>query len=95
MHPIHKDGYSRGVGVFIVQDRRLLLTFRSKGEQPGVWEVVAGQVKEGESVEATAIREALEETGIGNAGAFSSFEGLTNGPINANASTRSPLPRNP
>lgn len=64
MHPIDKDGYSRGVGVFIIQDGRLLLTFRSKGEQPGVWEVVAGHIKAGESAEGTAIREALEETGL-------------------------------
>ena len=56
--------YSRGVGVFIIQDDKLLLTFRIKGDQIGVWEVVAGHIESDEKPEDTAIRETKEETGI-------------------------------
>ena len=60
---MNKD-YSRGVGVMIIQDSKLLLTYRFKGEQLGVWEVVAGHREAGETPEETAIREAKEETGL-------------------------------
>ena len=56
--------YSRGVGVFIIQDDKFLLTFRIKGEQLGVWEIVAGHIEGDEKPEETAVREAKEETGI-------------------------------
>ena len=58
------EGYSRGVGVMIVQNNKLLLTYRIKGDQLGVWEVVAGHIESYEKPEDTAIRETKEETGI-------------------------------
>jgi 8-oxo-dGTP diphosphatase len=56
--------YSRGVGVFIITQGKLLLTHRIKGDQVGTWEVVAGHIEEGETPEETAVRETAEETGL-------------------------------
>lgn len=59
-----KNIYSNGVAVFIIKDDKILLTKRIKGGFTGYWEVPAGHVKEGESVENTAIREVKEETDL-------------------------------
>lgn len=64
MKSTNEKGYSRGVGVFILEDGQLLLTYRIKGDQIGVWEVVAGHTEENESPEETAVRETREETGL-------------------------------
>lgn len=59
-----KKAYSHGVGVLIIQDQKILLTHRIKGEQIGVWEVPAGHIKESETSEEAALREVREETGL-------------------------------
>jgi 8-oxo-dGTP pyrophosphatase MutT (NUDIX family) len=53
---------AKGIGVFIIQDNKLLLTKRLQGVQAGLWEVVAGGIEPGETGAVAAAREALEET---------------------------------
>lgn len=64
MKVFNDKGYSRGVGVFIVHDGKLLLTHRVKGAQSGYWEVIAGHIEDNETPEQTAVRETKEEAGI-------------------------------
>jgi 8-oxo-dGTP diphosphatase len=54
-----------GVAVIIAQDDRVLLGLRrSATHGDGVWQFPGGHLEFGETVEACAIREALEETGL-------------------------------
>jgi acetyl-CoA carboxylase carboxyl transferase subunit beta len=50
----------------VIADRhgRLLLVKRARDPQRGRWSVPGGRVEPGESLEAAAVREALEETGL-------------------------------
>lgn len=48
----------------IVQDGRLLLVRRRMAEGSLSWQFPAGQIEPGESAEAAAVRETLEETGL-------------------------------
>ena len=54
-----------GASVVIVDDDgRVLLVKRGRAPQRGRWSVPGGRVEPGESFEAAAAREALEETGL-------------------------------
>lgn len=50
--------------VIIDPERRLLLFSYDDGHRPAFWSTVGGEVLEGETYEATAARELLEETGF-------------------------------
>ncbi len=54
-----------GVAVIIQRDNRVLLGLRrSATHGDGVWQFPGGHLEFGETVEACAVREALEETGL-------------------------------
>ncbi|MCP5099531.1 MAG: NUDIX domain-containing protein, partial [Chloroflexi bacterium] len=52
---------SLGAGVVIIDEDKVLLIQREDFE---VWALPGGRVDEGESIAETAVREALEETGL-------------------------------
>lgn len=54
----------RGVGVLILRDGKVLLGRRRGSHGEGTWAPPGGHIDEGESVEACARREVLEETGL-------------------------------
>lgn len=56
----------RAVAVVLVRGERVLALRRSahKDAAPGAWETVSGRAEAGEALEATALREAEEETGL-------------------------------
>jgi 8-oxo-dGTP diphosphatase len=51
-----------GIGVVIVKDQQIVLIKRGNEPSKGKWTIPGGLVELGESVEATVIREAKEET---------------------------------
>ena len=54
-----------GVGVLIVNEAsEVLLTLRIRPPEAGCWSIVGGKVEFMETLEAAAVREALEETGL-------------------------------
>lgn len=53
-----------GVGVIVLRDGRVLLGLRRGSHGAGTWALPGGHLEFGESVEACAAREALEETGL-------------------------------
>jgi ADP-ribose pyrophosphatase YjhB (NUDIX family) len=61
---VHYTDPKVGVGVAVVEDGRLLLVRRSVDPGRGKWSLPAGFVDQGEDPQATAAREALEETGL-------------------------------
>lgn len=62
------DGYPAtprpAVGAVVFRDRRVLLVKRGKAPARGVWAIPGGSVKLGETLQAAAEREILEETGV-------------------------------
>ena len=52
------------VGVFIIEDEKVLLAKRALPPFKGYWDSVGGFIEEGESPQETAIRETKEETGL-------------------------------
>ncbi len=52
-----------GAGVLVDRDRRVLMVARTRDGLTR-WELPSGRIEAGESLEETAAREALEETGI-------------------------------
>ncbi len=61
---VHYTDPKVGVGVFVVEDDKLLLVQRSVPPQKGKWSVPAGFLDRGEDPKETAVREALEETNL-------------------------------
>lgn len=53
-----------GVGVLVVQDGKVLLVRRVMNPERGKWSIPAGFLDRGEDPKETAVREALEETGL-------------------------------
>jgi 8-oxo-dGTP diphosphatase len=53
-----------GVAVIIVRDEKVLLGLRKGSHGAGTWSTPGGKVDFGESIEACAIRETREETGL-------------------------------
>jgi 8-oxo-dGTP diphosphatase len=54
----------KGTAIFLIQNNMILLLKRLTEPCKGCWEVPAGKVDAGETVENTALREVLEETGL-------------------------------
>jgi 8-oxo-dGTP pyrophosphatase MutT (NUDIX family) len=52
-----------GVLVRRLDGRWVLAALRPAGKRPGIWALPKGQIEEGDSGEATALREVAEETG--------------------------------
>ena len=65
-----------GVACLVVRDGRVLLVCHKRGSEPGSWSPPGGHLEFGETPEACAARETLEETGVhvGNV----TFFGITN-----------------
>jgi len=53
-----------GVGVVLLKEGKLLLGRRTEGFERGTWSMPGGKIESGETLEETAKREVLEETGI-------------------------------
>lgn len=53
-----------GVGVLVVEDGKVLLVRRTMMPERGKWSIPAGFLDQGEEPQATAVREALEETNL-------------------------------
>lgn len=53
-----------GIGVIILRDGKILVGKRLSSHGEGTWEIPGGHLEFGESFEETAIREAIEETGL-------------------------------
>jgi ADP-ribose pyrophosphatase YjhB (NUDIX family) len=53
-----------GVGVFVVDDGKVLLVRRRMNPEKGKWSIPAGFLDRGEDPKETAVREALEETNL-------------------------------
>jgi 8-oxo-dGTP diphosphatase len=53
-----------GVGVIVTQDERVLLIKRQGAHGQGTWSTPGGHLEYGESPEACAARETMEETGV-------------------------------
>lgn len=53
-----------GVGVAVIREGKLLLIQRGRGHLAGRWAVPGGKVRLGETLEAAAVREVREETGL-------------------------------
>ena len=52
------------VGAVVIHDRRVLLVQRGKPPARGQWAIPGGRVELGETLQAAAERETLEETGV-------------------------------
>lgn len=53
-----------GVGAVVIRDGKVLLVRRGRAPGKGLWAIPGGSVELGESLQAAAEREILEETGI-------------------------------
>lgn len=53
-----------GVGVIVTKDNQVLLIRRKHSHGEGTWSMPGGHLEYGESLEACAIREVYEETGV-------------------------------
>lgn len=61
---IHFTDPKVGVGVFVVQDGKVLLVRRTMSPERGKWSIPAGFLDHGEDPQVTAVRETREETGL-------------------------------
>ncbi len=61
---VHYTDPKVGVGVLVVEDQKVLLVRRAMNPERGKWSIPAGFLDRGEDPKETAVREALEETGL-------------------------------
>lgn len=61
---IYPDAPRVAVGVLVVHQNKVLLILRGKAPAKGMWAVPGGSVNIGETLQAAAEREVLEETGL-------------------------------
>lgn len=61
---IHFTDPKVGVGVFVVQNGKILLVRRTMHPEIGKWSIPAGYLDYGEDPQQVAVREALEETNL-------------------------------
>jgi len=61
---IHFTDPKVGVGVLVIEDGKVLLVRRAMNPERGKWSIPAGFLDRGEDPKMTAVREALEETGL-------------------------------
>ena len=61
---IYPDAPRLAVGAVVIHQQRVLLVLRGKAPAKGMWAVPGGSVNLGETLQAAAEREILEETGL-------------------------------
>ena len=61
---IYPDAPRLAVGALVVHQNKVLLILRGKAPSKGMWAVPGGSVNIGETLQAAAEREVLEETGL-------------------------------
>ncbi len=61
---VHFTDPKVGVGVLVVEAGKVLLVRRKMNPERGKWSIPAGFLDQGEDPQATAVREAYEETGL-------------------------------
>jgi len=61
---IYPDAPRLAVGALVVHQNKVLLILRGKAPAKGMWAVPGGSVNIGETLQAAAEREVLEETGL-------------------------------
>ncbi|MEM7111565.1 MAG: NUDIX hydrolase [Chloroflexota bacterium] len=61
---VHFTDPKVGVGVYVMQEEKVLLVRRVMEPERGKWSVPAGFLDQGEDPKETAVREAKEETGL-------------------------------
>jgi ADP-ribose pyrophosphatase YjhB (NUDIX family) len=61
---VHFTDPKVGVGVLVIEAGRVLLVQRAVSPERGKWSLPAGYLDQGEDPRATAVREALEESGL-------------------------------
>ncbi len=60
----YNQGYNVGVGGAVVRGRSVLFVRRASRHGRGNWQIPGGFVDRGETLDAAAVREVLEETGV-------------------------------
>ncbi len=61
---IYPDAPRVAVGALVVHNNKVLLILRGKAPAKGIWSIPGGSVNLGETLQAAAEREVLEETGL-------------------------------
>jgi ADP-ribose pyrophosphatase YjhB (NUDIX family) len=61
---VHFTDPKVGVGVLVVENKKVLLVRRGIDPERGKWSIPAGYLDRGEDPKVTAVREAWEETGL-------------------------------
>ena len=60
----YPDSPRVGVGVIVIKDNKILLIKRGVAPSKGLWAIPGGSVELGETLQETAEREIMEETGL-------------------------------
>ena len=65
---VHWGSYSIGAGALVLKEGRMLLVRRAQEPGKGYWTNPGGYIEQMEPIEATIVREVLEECGIEGVG---------------------------